>query len=570
MGWRWCGCREWGVGVCLLVLAGCVPAKQWAKGMNGQAPPAVAKPEVKAVEGDQSASAQANKAAGRQETAPQLPNQASDPASEGYRVRGNDPMVTERIALYQQKKGEWDETASRVAGIGAGKVLPEAWQECLQDLESALTGYQRLQAGLERGLNPWEAVGRDLHYFAKGCDRVLAMAQSQGALSQEVSAVAALDSGSDQIRQYFEAGQYPEVVTAYATLSNGQEWSQIPREGKVLYSRALVKLGRFQEAAAMLTELLKESGPATDLAAFEVRMLTGDVLLADGQVEEARQVYEGLVKVLAPLVRQQEWAVAHAQAFGEQVNADDLELYRELLKEYLRFDGQRVPQAIIDGVAKLQGRTTGPFLDLARMVQDKATGQAQSWVRSQLVEVRGLIDSHDLGRAWQLLEQVSAAAPEEMKAAITQLEAEIVQAETAAMESSKTAEEQRPVSPWEEALHFFEQQRYDEAIAGFQRLLDSEHGAAAQVKIAEATELAAAAMRQQAAALFAKARKTFDPEAKRQVLLSSRVLLMGLIEKYPTASIVDKARQNLKVLEVELVQATATSPPVPSRATERP
>ncbi|MDD5759150.1 MAG: hypothetical protein PHI06_08710, partial [Desulfobulbaceae bacterium] len=59
-------------------------------------------------------------------------------------------------------------------------------------------------------------------------------------------------------------------------------------------------------------------------------------------------------------------------------------------------------------------------------------------------------------------------------------------------------------------------------------------------------------MRRQAAALYSKAKKTFDPEVKRQALLSSRTLLVELIEKYPDCSIVEKARQNLKVLDLEL------------------
>jgi len=561
MGWRWCRSRELGVGLCLLVLTGCLPVKQGAKGIHDQEAAPISKSEVKAVDGGKPAQASKATETSWQQTAPPPSSQASAPTPEGYRMRGDDPTVAERISLYRQKKGEWDKAASQLASPGAGMALPESWPECQQDLEVALAGYQRLQAGLERGLDPWEVVGRDLQFFAKGCDRVLARVQSQGVISQEVSAVAALDSGIDQIRQYFEAGQYPEVVTAYAEISRGQERSQIPREGKILCSRALVKLGRFQEATAILTELLRETGPSTDLASLEVRMLAGDALLADGQVEEARQVYEGLTKALAPFVSQQEWAVAHAQAFAEQVSSDDLELYRNLLQEYLRFNGQGVPQALVDDVAKLQGRGAGPFSDLARMILNKATTQAQSWVRNQLTTIRGLVEAHDLGRARQLLDQVSATAAEEMRPAIAQLEREIAQAETAAVEGTETKDGDEKVASWEDALHLFEQQKYDESIAGFQKFLNSERSTEAQVKIAEATELAAAAMRRQAASLYAKARKTFDPEAKRQILQSSQTLLLGLIEKYPTASLVDKARQNLKVLEIELGQATATTPP---------
>jgi hypothetical protein len=491
------------------------------------------------------------------------------PEQSGYRLAGDDPLVGERITLLEKKKGEWYSTGSQLAGLKTADAWPESWQECLQDIELALTGYRGLQSGKERELNPWTIVGRDVHYFDQECDQVLALARNKLSAPPDAAPVAPPTSATvatdNQIRRSYEAGQYQEAVTAYNALAQDHEASSLPREEREYCSRALIKLGRLQDAARLLTELLQGPDQKTDLAAIEFKMLTADVLLASGQLNEAREVYAGLAKTLEPVVSQQAWATAHAQAFAEQVNDDDLALYQELLQAYLAFDGQHVPQRLVDGVSYLQGRPPGPLLDLARMILTKAMAQSQAWSRNQLAEVRVLIDRHELVSARELVEKVAAAAPAEMQETITALLGEITRAEAAAAETPAPSPGTATVDPWQEALHLFEQQKYDEAIAGFQQLVDGVHGAEAKAKMAEAANLAASALRRQAAALYAKASKTFDPETKRQALQSSRTLLLELINKYPETSVIAKARQNLKVLDAALGQGQPGSPePLPT------
>jgi len=544
---------------CWLMLNGCVSLSHQQKDMPAPESASSIKSEVKKPAADKPTPAQGTTAA-QPQTAPMPPSQPSLPEPKGYRISGDAPLVAERISLYQQKKSEWKAAEVQLAGLGDGNIRPAAWNECLQDIDMALAGYQRLQTGTEPDLNPWEPLGRDLHYFATECNQVLAAAPPKASASQEPTPNLAPDGAVSQIRQSFETGLYQEVVNACDALPHGKDGTLPgPKELKILYSRALVKLGRFQEAANALKKLM-EVNPSMDATTLDSRVLTGDVLLAMGQDDEARQVYAGLATALAPVVNQQEWITAHIRAFGAQANTEDIGIYRELLQAYLRFDGQQVPPTLVDGVARLQGRPNNSFVELAKMLLAKATAQSQAWTRSQVLAIKALIAAHNLGRARELLQPLSAAAPATMKSSISQLESELAQAESAAKESPKALEEAQTTSPWEEALHLFEQKKYDEAIAGFKQLLDSEHGAAAKAKITEASELAAAAMRQQAAALYAKAKKTFDPEAKRQALLSSRSLLQSLIEKYPDSTVTDKARQNLKVLDAELGQTSITSP----------
>ena len=561
--------RRWGhygaglAGIGLLVLTGCVPGRV-SKGPSEPAAMPAARPEVKA--SAQESSPQANAPASDKQG---LTPSAIPPEPSGYRLSQDDPLLAERLSLFEKKKGEWYSTGSQLAALTTGDAWPNSWQECLQDIELALTGYRELQAGKERGLNPLTPLGRELHYYDKGCDQVLALAQAKLAPPSPQPATTPLPpiDADNPVRRSYEAGQYQEVITAYEAQVKGQGVSSLPRGVKEYACRALVKLGRFAEAARLLTELLQETGPPADLSAIEFRILTADVLSAVGQINEAREVYEGVSKALAAVLPLQGWASANAQAFAEPANDQDYALYQEVLQTYLRFDGQQVPPALLDGVMKLQKRPPSPLLDLAKILQTKAIAQSQAWVRTQLVEIRALIDRRELGPARKLVEQLSAMAPSEMQASITALQGEITQAEAAAAQTPPaTPGGAVSTDPWAEAQQLFEQQKYDEAISAYQQLLTGERGVEAQAKISEATDLAATALRRQAAALYTKARNTFDPEAKRQTLQSSRNLLVELIEKYPGASIITKARQNLKVLDSELGQAGLTVPPPPNPA----
>lgn len=557
---RWCRRLLGGmVGVACLVLAGCAPGRHLPNGSSEHEVLPQVKAASKAPEGEKPTLVQEAATKPQESTQPSPP-----PERPGYRLAGDDPLVRERINLYQQKKISWDAASSGLTALGPGQSPPDAWNECRQDIELALAGYQGLQTDGVVELNPWEVVSRDLGYFAKDCDQVLLTAQAQTAGSPAPTKQVS-EQAVNKLWQTLAAGQYQEVVNACELLAPRQDRSLLnSRELKIIKSRALVKLGRLSEAAGLLMNLLAESGQAVDPATIELRRLTGDVLLAEGRVEEARQVYEGLVPDLAPLIMQQEWVAANIRAFDTPAKAGDLEDYRQLLQTYLRFDGQQVPSALLDGVAHLQGPENSSFAELARMMLAQVTAQSQAWARSQLAAIRGLTAANNLAAARELLQQLIVAAPATMQPAITQLEAEIAQAELMNKEPPPPGAATPLVSPWDAALALFEQQKYDEAIAGFQMLLTSEHSAEAKVKIAEASELAAAAMRRQAAALYAKAKKTIDPTAKQQGMLHSRALLLDLIEKYPTSSIVDKARQNLKTLDGELGPATTTPAPLPA------
>lgn len=485
------------------------------------------------------------------------PPAAPDPV--GYRLSPQDPVVAERMAFFQGKERVWHEAASRWQVRTAGGALPEAWQRCRQHLDTALAGYRRLRSASDPGLNPWEVLAQDVRYFEDNCERQLVLAQAEAALGKEAqSAPQPLDQEeADRLRRMYAAGQYEETVAACEALTRAAGGQNPADEVREHWGRALVKLGRFREAAGMLAPLLPSVPQERQGREIALGVLSADALLAAGQVDAARVAYDGLARTLAPLVDQQAWIEAQAKVMGQGLSPAELASYREVIQAYLRFDGRRVPQAMTEAVAALEARSAGAAMDAARMVLAMVREQSAAWCQGQLDEVRALLAARDLGQARTLLDQVSAAAPEEMAEAISRLQMELSQA------GAGTAAPQGEVSsPWDQAMALLEQQRYDEAIAAFTSLAGGPRALDAKEKIAEAAERAAGAMRQQAAALYAKARKTATPEARRQALLDSQALLRGLIDKYPTAKAVSKARQNLQVIETELSGLPVVPPAV--------
>lgn len=531
--------------LCVCISTGCTPVKRWGRSGDAHQPTLSPPPSVPVQD--------------KVEAKPAVVAPVQEFPT-GYRISGDDPLVAARALFYEKTLNDWRETVSQLAVNGGLREGANSWRDCLLAAEQALAGYHSLQVGQDESVNPWQIVARDVDYFDKGCDQVLVSLHAAGAGIQSEQLLPTTDSDAlrTQLRQYYEAGDYMTTITTYEAMTSNQE--KVSPEVRMIYGKSLIKTGRFEDAARIYTEILAEVGQSSDLDTLELKMETADVLLAAGRLEDARQVYQRQVQVLSPLVSQKEWAEAHARAFAEPADEEDMERYRAVMQAYLQFDGKQVPSSLTEGVDALEKRPPGPLLDLSRIMLAEVRGQSQLWVRGQMSEIRSLIDAKKFDQAQVLLDQVLPTAPPEMMGVITQFQTEIAQAQ--ALEQSAPGEIVAPetVDPWEEAMGLFEHQKYDEAIVSFQQFFGTERDTEAQAKVAEASELAAAALRRQAAALYAKARNTFDPELKRQTLQSSRALLVQLVEKYPQSTVADKARQNMKVIDAEL----GISPTTPS------
>ena len=93
---------------------------------------------------------------------------------------------------------------------------------------------------------------------------------------------------------------------------------------------------------------------------------------------------------------------------------------------------------------------------------------------------------------------------------------------------------------------------YDQAIGVFETLTETPYGDRSIEKIIEASQLAAKEDRREAAELFVQAGNAPDRNTQVALLLKSRGLLQGILNKYPQSGLVEKARRNLETIEDQI------------------
>jgi hypothetical protein len=105
---------------------------------------------------------------------------------------------------------------------------------------------------------------------------------------------------------------------------------------------------------------------------------------------------------------------------------------------------------------------------------------------------------------------------------------------------------------WNNGMVLAKDGKFDEAIAVFTNLLDTEYSTKAENKLNEITLEAAKADRKKAANLFVRFTKTTDLESRKKLLVESRKLLKNILVKYPEVEIGAKVRKNIERVELEM------------------
>ena len=119
-------------------------------------------------------------------------------------------------------------------------------------------------------------------------------------------------------------------------------------------------------------------------------------------------------------------------------------------------------------------------------------------------------------------------------------------------EAKRLAFEEEIEKIWQKGLSLLRAKEYDQAISVFETLMETPYGARSTEKIVEASQLAAQEDRREAAELFVRAGNASDLDTQVALLLQSRKLLQGILNKYPQSGLVEKARRNLETIEDQI------------------
>jgi tetratricopeptide (TPR) repeat protein len=455
-------------------------------------------------------------------------------------------FVKRRMRTYQDELEKWQGTVS------GGNGPPEGWDECLMSLKQIAGRYRKLQNKIIRGQTTTDPdvytklLQEDVLFQASPCNNLV----RQGTGGMVAAAGQQLET---DLRAAGQQGNYQEVISLYEQLDSVAE-GRISPEIMMLYADARLKSNNPAAAAEVFSKLkIKYS----DYSPWLMGQQTARLFLAAGNIDSARNEYENLLDYYGTL-QSDETVIREQLAFLQNAgrHRQELSWFSAVLRGSLNFNGQHLSREMMGAMAGLESNFPGTvYTEKAREIYVPCEKQMRAWADKQLAMVENLIADKQFVQAGEILKTVSSGPlPVELEGRINQFDKQINLGENEEKETQQQLIEHARKTQWQEGVKLLDSRRYDEAIAVFTALLDSDYREKAEEHIAEAQKSAAIDLRRRSAGLFIKARKTADPQLKGELLVEARQMLLEIIEKYPQVDIIDKVRQNLKVIEEDIFQ----------------
>ncbi len=495
--------------------------------------------------------------------------------------------VDKRLAVYEKRLAEWMAVSDQIGFLDLDEALPGEWAGCAERLDRVVSAYSRLrQRILDRGYqlvdpgienkDPWNVFLLDIEYLESGCDTVLTEGPSASLLLESFKAES-LEYAETIVRQYAQKEASEEVVRAFENLKETFPKKKLTPSLKQKYGLALLRTGRVDESVRVVLDTLEDlkkgdarsvlsgricspvpnfSG-AEEIAPLSFKRLAADLLLVNGRIKEAKTIYRELQDYRESCREHDQWVAGHLSLIESgSRRKEELNIFRSVLKIYLSFDGRHVPSEMNTLVKKLEHISPeSEFAQSAGLLFSKADKQARAWITGQLETVDGLVDGKEYSEAGFVINALlKGEIPDDMRDMVENAFDNVVIAEAQEREVRRQLMDQALSARWDEAVKLLDLRKYDEAIHAFSALVETDYDEKATVKIKEASNLAAAELRRNAAAFFVKARKTTDRSRKAEFLFQSRQLLLKILEQYPRTDIIDKVRQNLEVLEAQILK----------------
>lgn len=470
--------------------------------------------------------------------------------------------IEKRLTVYDKKLSEWYALDEQMTAMDLDEERPQGWHSCLVQLEQVVEGYSRLQDfvkadGMEANQNhaggDLTGYWLDIDYLESGCEEVFKTASVGIAGRVKRFSDTAAGQMEAMVRYYADNNMPNEAMQAYLDLVTVYPEHSVDTKTSEAYILALFRTDRPEAAVNALQEIIEGSGNGAEFV--PLKRLLADLLLATGQIEEAGKQYQRLADFFVSFKKDDLWVtdqlamLKNVDAYGQEMAA-----FRNVLQAYISFDGKHVPDALRRGVMQLEiDFPAGVLAGRARHILWQIEEEAGAWVGKRLIEVDNLVEEKEYRKALVILEElmVEDLSPE-IRRVVQKTKDDVIWAELEEQKAQQLLVEQTQAGQWEAASRLLGLRQYDEAIAAFSILLDSDYDAKAREKISEAANLAATDMRRQAANLFVKARKTSDPDRKKTLIVESWQMLTQIPIKYPDVDIIDKVLENIKILEQQI------------------
>lgn len=476
--------------------------------------------------------------------------------------------VNDRIFEYGRKLERWKELDSQSVTMELSEEDTVQMVRCFRRLQNVLNGYsdlrtRMLQAEKVTTANQisnediFELQKSDIAFLENNCGRLLADSEDQSVGWNQREEGADLAQLETLIDRYSANREYEEVV---------QVWSQVPEfqigrihlRTKILYGNALMYLHQEEKAAEIYQQVVDQMSDsdeqATDLVSL--RRVLADLYTASGSYKAAEREYKKISTDYENIGRLEEWSDYQLSILGKSMEGSpELVEFSSLLRNYLGFIPEQDGYKVVWQAEKfLANYPYSPVASNVDFIKDGAQQKADRWFDTFMSEVDRLSEEKQFVEALEHLETL----PKDIINADKQLVLEekneaLLLAEAVDRETSRMALIQELQNQWNNGLLLAKGGRYDEAIALFTNLLDSEYSVKAEAKIEELALEAAKTDRREAANLFIRFTKTTDVESRKKLLIESRRLLKNILVKYPEVEIAPKVLGNIERVEQEMI-----------------
>ncbi|WP_457576651.1 tetratricopeptide repeat protein [Desulfomarina sp.] len=476
--------------------------------------------------------------------------------------------LNDRIFEYGRKLNRWKELDSQSVDLDLSDEEASQMVRCFRRLQNILNGYGELREKMLRARNMesaekinknevFDLQQKDIAFLESTCGRLLATSEEKSigwSRREEKADLAQLETLIDR---YAENKEYEEIIQVWLKIPE-QQIGRVHLRTKILYGNALMYLHQEEKAAEIYRMVVDQMSSSKEQPSdlVSLRKVLADLYTASGNYREAEIQYKKISEDYQTLGHLEEWSKLQLSILDKSMeDSPELTEYSSLLRNYLGFDPEKDGYKIVWQAEKfLANYPYSPVSSNVDAIKARVLQGADDWFNGFFETVDKLSSEKKFEEAMELLETIPAdIIGTEKQIKIKEKNQELLLAAAVEKETEKMAQIQELQHQWNNGMLLVKNGRYDEALAVFTNLLDTEYSKKAEKKIEEVSLQAAKADRRKAADLFIRFTKTSDIESKKKLLIESRKLLKNILVKYPEVEIGAKVIGNIKRVEQEMM-----------------
>jgi len=476
-------------------------------------------------------------------------------------------LVDDRIVSYEGKVEQWEQFRAEALTVALGEEQRQKIDDCHARLLSILAGYNTLHARLINESSGGEgdasilegflaAERNDLAFLESDCQqRITAGSQAGDWVAGTIERM--LEVKEKEIADSMTSGEYQQVIELYSRLPL-EEGQRPSYQTSYYYGQALLKTGREGQAAEVFQDMLAYLREQSQLEEeFKLMQLIADLQFGMENYDRAFERYTDIINRYAGLGENIDWARKQQSVISVR-NSQSIEVrnFAELMRGYLAYNVERDAfRVFLLASSFLEDFPDSAVIPTVNHILFETRDRAEAWFAMVLQRIGSLKGEKKYQEALQYIDQLPLQyLPVEKREQLNALSDELISSSFVEEESRRKELEAATQEIWNRGQDHLRAKEYDQAIEVFSGLLDTDYADRANDKIVEASQLAAQEDRRKAAELFVLAGQERDQIKKLELLMGSRALLRGILEKYPQSGLVDKAQKNLERIEEDIKQ----------------